>query len=260
MKLVAVDMDGTFLNDQMDYDRTKFAQLHQKMQDQDVRFVVASGNQYYQLKSFFEDYPDVIYVAENGAYIRDLDQEYVVAHFSLETVQAILQELSAFQQLQIIVCGRHSAYVLNAEPQEYVDQMRKYYYKLKRVGSFEALDDDILKFALSCPPQQTDELVKQLRVALNGMAIPVSSGHGDIDLIQPGINKAAGLKQLGERLNIPMTEMVAFGDGGNDQEMLAEVGTGVAMSNAAPAVKEVADVMTDSNNDQGVLTYLDKRL
>ena len=53
IKMVAVDMDGTFLNKQMEYDRTRFWRLFEIMKIRDIKFVVASGNQYYQLISFF---------------------------------------------------------------------------------------------------------------------------------------------------------------------------------------------------------------
>ena len=52
-KLIATDMDGTFLRDDMTYDRDFFATLHEKMQAQGIQWVVASGNQYFQLTSFF---------------------------------------------------------------------------------------------------------------------------------------------------------------------------------------------------------------
>ena len=50
--------------------------------------------------------------------------------------------------------------------------------------------------------------------------------------------------------------MCAFGDGGNDLEMLREVGLGVAMANATPAVLAVADTTTKSNQEQGVLQFM----
>lgn len=52
IKLVAVDMDGTFLDDQMHYNRTIFRKIYNYFKENDIYFVVASGNQYYQLKSF----------------------------------------------------------------------------------------------------------------------------------------------------------------------------------------------------------------
>lgn len=53
IKLIAVDMDGTFLSDQKTYNRDRFMAQYQQMKRQGIRFVVASGNQYYQLISFF---------------------------------------------------------------------------------------------------------------------------------------------------------------------------------------------------------------
>ena len=76
IKLVAVDMDGTFLDDQMHYNRTIFRKIYNYFKENDIYFVVASGNQYYQLKSFFDDYQDEItYISENGAYIIENKKE-----------------------------------------------------------------------------------------------------------------------------------------------------------------------------------------
>lgn len=56
IKLIAVDMDGTFLNSQSKYNEARFKEIHSKLDEKDIHFVVASGNQYYQLKDFFTDY------------------------------------------------------------------------------------------------------------------------------------------------------------------------------------------------------------
>lgn len=53
IKAIAVDMDGTFLNSNNDYDREAFLELFKKLKAKEVRFVVASGNQYAQISSFF---------------------------------------------------------------------------------------------------------------------------------------------------------------------------------------------------------------
>ncbi|MEH1316930.1 HAD hydrolase family protein, partial [Citrobacter farmeri] len=55
IKLIAVDMDGTFLSDQKTYNRERFLTQYQQMKTQGIRFAVASGNQYYQLISFFPE-------------------------------------------------------------------------------------------------------------------------------------------------------------------------------------------------------------
>lgn len=66
IKLIAVGMDGTFLSDQKTYNRERFMAQYQQMKAQGIRFVVASGNQYYQLISFF---PEIAFVAENGGWV-----------------------------------------------------------------------------------------------------------------------------------------------------------------------------------------------
>ena len=99
-----------------------------------------------------------------------------------------------------------------------------------------------------------------LKKSLGDYRNVTSSGHGDIDLILPGIHKAHGLTELGKVLDIPLSEMTAFGDGGNDLEMIKEVGDGVAMSNANPVLFKVADHTTTSNNEQGVLTYIENNI
>jgi Cof subfamily protein (haloacid dehalogenase superfamily) len=260
IKLIATDMDGTFLRDDLTYDEARFARLRPQLQQQGIRFVVASGNQYFQLRSFFSTYPDTIYLAENGAYIRDQKRIYALHSFTEVVVQQILAELAVIPDLNIIVCGQNSAYILDNVAPAYVTKMRQYYYELAVVPNFDQLEDHIAKFAIGCPPAQTDILVMQLRRRLAGLAEPTSSGHGDIDLIQPGMNKAAGLRELGQILDIGLEEMCAFGDGGNDLEMLREAGLGVAMQNAQPAVAAVADTQTVNNQAQGVLVYLEKLL
>lgn len=57
IKLIAVDMDGTFLSDQKTYNRERFMAQYRQMKERGIRFVVASGNQYYQLISFFPNWP-----------------------------------------------------------------------------------------------------------------------------------------------------------------------------------------------------------
>ena len=74
------------------------------------------------------------------------------------------------------------------------------------------------------------------------------------------MNKGVALAWLGERIGVSLDDMVAFGDGGNDVEMLERAGTGIAMDNAPEAVKEISDGTTGSNNSQGVLAWLEDHL
>lgn len=262
IRLVAVDMDGTFLDDRMGYDRARFAAVHQRLADLGIRFVVASGNQYYQLRSYFPDHPDILYVAENGALIADAsDHDLRLQPISREIASATWRALAEWPDLHVIVCGRRSAYVLDGTDAQAVAETRRYYHRLALVESFEQISDDIVKFALGCPPERTYEVLAALAAELSEHAIvPTSSGHGSIDLIGQGVNKGTALAWLGQHFGIPTAAMIAFGDGGNDLEMLRTVGLGIAMAQAPEAVRAHADTITTSNNDAGVLAYLEQAL
>jgi len=72
------------------------------------------------------------------------------------------------------------------------------------------------------------------------------------DILPKDGSKARGIKTLLEKLNIPIENSIAFGDGLNDIEMLLEVGTSVAMGNGVPQAKEVADIIADHVDRDGV--------
>ena len=60
--------------------------------------------------------------------------------------------------------------------------------------------------------------------------------------------------------NISLDEMIFFGDGLNDLEVMAEVGLGVAMGNALEEIKDKSKEVTESNNEDGIVKFLDRKL
>ncbi|KAB7672166.1 Cof-type HAD-IIB family hydrolase [Bacillus sp. B1-b2] len=258
IKLIAVDMDGTFLNNQMTFDYERFMKQYRKMKENNIKFVVASGNQYYQLKSFFGDIQEELcYVSENGALIIDQGKEEFSVDIKKRDVASILEELVQHKKLSVVLCGKESAYVLDSVSTDFYETMNKYYHRLKKVKSFEGVDDQILKFALSCPEEETIDLRDLLHQKIGSTITPVSSGHGSIDLIVPGFHKASGIQLLQRKWGIKDEETMAFGDGGNDIEMLKHVKYGFAMENASDEVKRIATYSAPSNNESGVLEIID---
>lgn len=162
----------------------------------------------------------------------------------------------------MVVCGVENAYLLNTESAAFIEHTRNYYYHLKVVDSFKDIEskDQILKFAITCPKEDTQKYIKWIKENLSEDGIPASSGHGEIDIIQPGVNKAAGLKIVGEELGIKLDQICSFGDGGNDIEMLQETGIGVAVENASDQIKAKANYIIPANQDQGVLKFIENYL
>ena len=80
----------------------------------------------------------------------------------------------------------------------------------------------------------------------------------NIEINAAGVNKGSGLVNLGRLLGIKREEIMACGDGDNDLLMLREVGFGVAMANGVEQVKEAADYITLSNEEDGVADAIER--
>ncbi|WP_302489555.1 HAD hydrolase family protein [uncultured Mitsuokella sp.] len=73
-----------------------------------------------------------------------------------------------------------------------------------------------------------------------------------------GVSKSASLARVCERLGIERSEVMAFGDAQNDMSMLDFAGHGVAMGNACDELKDMADEITLSNNEDGIAASLSR--
>lgn len=259
MKLVAVDVDGTFVRGDYSYDIPRFQRILQQMKMTGCRFVVASGNQYYQLRDLFPGYYDELsFVAENGAFVKDRTEIVYAANVPKETVHFVIDLCREYPEIQTILCGIDSAYCQRGTVSEdFFNFETLYYHRFKWVDDFKKVPDQILKFALAVPEEKTPYYYDMLWERLEGKMEPTTSGHGSIDLILPGCHKASGLKRLVERWGITPEQCAAFGDGGNDIEMLKYCGQSYAMDNAPDHVKAAAKHVCPSNEEDGVLAALE---
>ncbi len=174
-------------------------------------------------------------------------------------IEAVLKVLLQLPEAHIILCGKKSAYIRETEPAEFVQYAQKYYHRLEKVPDLlQVTDDQFFKFALNVPPKQLPLMLEELTKKVGSALVPVSSGHEDVDLIIPGIHKAYGLQVLREKLGLEESELIAFGDSGNDQEMLVYADQGYAMGNAQSAIKKVADEVIATNDEAGVLEKLEE--
>lgn len=81
-----------------------------------------------------------------------------------------------------------------------------------------------------------------------------------IEIVRAGLNKAVGLQKIAHYYHIPPERIIAFGDEDNDLEMLDYAGVGVAMDNAISELKDVSNHTTDSNENDGIATFLEDYL
>ncbi|OCS87459.1 Cof-type HAD-IIB family hydrolase [Caryophanon tenue] len=81
-----------------------------------------------------------------------------------------------------------------------------------------------------------------------------------IEIVRKGLNKAVGIDVVAKDMGIPRERIIAFGDEDNDLEMLEYAGIGVAMGNAIDSVKNIANEITLSNEEDGISAFLQHRL
>jgi Cof subfamily protein (haloacid dehalogenase superfamily) len=121
----------------------------------------------------------------------------------------------------------------------------------------EVLAEPSLKLILRHPERGVEEVRERLdSLGLEGFAV-TSSGAPFLEVMGPGTSKAWGVAQLCDRLGIAREDVMAFGDARNDVEMLEWAGRGVAVANAVPEARAVADEVTSSNEDDGVAEVLE---
>lgn len=260
IRAISVDMDGTFLDENGEYDRARFERIYAELVKQQIKFIVASGNQYYQLKSFFPGKDEeLFYVAENGAVIFHQGELRSVNRFEERLVQKILRTLiQDYQDLQVILCGVKSAYLLKAADSNFKTFAKKYYFELLEVDSFDVLPDDtFIKFALDVEVTKTGQIVEDLNQTFNGEIRAVASGHGSIDIIIPGVTKGSAIQQLLNEWRVTPDDLLAFGDADNDIEMLQLTPNSYAMQESSPEVFATAKYIAPSNKEAGVLQVIE---
>ncbi len=204
---------------------------------------------------------ELSFVAENGAFVKDRTELVFTAEMPKETVDFVIDLCREYPEISNVLCGLESAYCERGTvSQEFFELTGVYYHRLQWVDDFKAVKDQILKFAPTVPEEKTYDYYAMFGQRLEGKLEATTSGHGSIDLIVPGCHKASGLKRLVKRWGISPEQCAAFGDGGNDIEMLKYCGHSYAMANAPENVKQAAKQVCPSNEEDGVLVALERLL
>lgn len=261
IRAIATDIDGTFLTTNRTYDHQLFNTVFQLMQQRNVKFIVASGDQYYFLRSLFPAIANQIaFVAENGVLTIDRGEEIACGQLNRSAVADIIADIDALPGTYYVVCGRHCAYVKETMPEKFKQGLHRFYTRTKVVKDFSFLNDKIFKFALVVPPANMRAIAHDINTKFASIIRATASGNGAIDLIIPEMDKSYGLKKLLDRWKISPADLAVFGDGENDLEMFDLAGTSYAMGNAPTNVKKVATHTIGTNDEQAVLHELEKVL
>lgn len=120
-----------------------------------------------------------------------------------------------------------------------------------RDWSEDMLKKDWLKFGMRHQDQAVMDDVRS-KLQANDTLEVTSSSSSNVEISQKGISKETGIQRICEEKNIKMNQVMAVGDNLNDLRLIKSAGLGVAMGNADPRLKEVADEITVTNEQDGV--------
>lgn len=268
-KVVMIDLDGTLLDDNKNVSSKNIEMINKVYREKNILFVITTGKSIYDIKYIIDAIGEAInkyIIASNGAIIKDnVKNEYIVKNYLTDDeVKNILDECKKYDlksliqtEYGMVVEDKLSAEVENAI---YADDLKQYIF-----------DNNVSNIAL-ITPNGTKENLELLKRKINNNFTTLESTevcnytHNNngktyttkyIDVMKKGSTKANAIKILIDYLNISKEEVIAIGDGGNDIPMFEMAGYKVAMENASEKLKEKADYVTSSNNEDGVAKALE---
>lgn len=261
-KIIATDMDGTFLREDHHFDKERFRRLLEQFKTKGYLFVAASGRSLPGLKLLFEDFlDDIALVAENGAVVLYRNQTiYMDDPIQPKTYLSLVDELvksGYVQSKHITLSGLKACYMLDRVEDELYQVLSDYYQDIVLLPSFEDISEDIIKLNLYIDEAIRAEAQDWINHHFQQLTA-VTTGFTSIDIILSGVHKGIGLSHLCKHLGLSGKDLIAFGDNQNDLEMLKLAAFSVATANAIDEVKSQADLVIGHCNEEAVLAYMEE--
>lgn len=256
-KLLVLDLDGTLTNAKKEITENTRQTLIEA-QEQGIKIVLASGRPTYGIAPLanqleLQKYEGYILAYNGGEIIDWKTGELMYKNLLDPEVLPYLYECACKNHFAIVTYD--GEYVLTEYPDdEYVlKEALLNVMKIKKVDNFlEAVKHPIAKCLIVGEPERLAVLEKEMYEVLKDRMGVFRSEPYFLELVPKGIDKAQSLSVLLSEIGMIREEMIAVGDGFNDLSMIKYAGLGVAMANAQPVVRENADFITLSNEEDGV--------
>ncbi len=262
-KLLVLDLDGTLTNTRKEVtEHTRTTLI--KAQEQGLKIVLASGRPTYGIAPL----ANLLQLNKYEGYVLSYNGGEIIDWKTGELLYKNLLDPEVLPYLYQCANDNHFAivtydgeYVLTEYPDdEYVlKEALLNVMKIKKVDNFlKAVQHPIAKCLIVGEPTRLAVLEKEMYNHLHDRMGVFRSEPYFLELVPKGIDKAQSLAVLLKEIGMTKDEMIAVGDGFNDLSMIKYAGLGVAMSNAQEVVKENADFITLSNEEDGVAHVVEK--
>lgn len=263
-KLIAMDMDGTLVNDEKRITPRTLGAL-MEAQRQGVRLALASARPSPGLHRErdllrMQDYGGIL-MSYNGGRIASAAGEVL-----FETTMELSQARDALRRLETLPVTP----ILDDGEQFYVTDRTAFMVEYEcwnngmvcaEVGNLAGfLSFAPVKILLSVQPELLPDVQARIAAFLPEALTVVQTAAYYLEILPRRISKGQGILDVCRALSLRPEDVIAFGDAENDIPMLRAAGMGVAMGNAAAAVKAAADTVTLSNNADGIAAALERLL
>lgn len=262
-KLVAIDMDGTLLKeDKTISERTKKA--IQSAREKGVTVVLATGRPIEGVSRYLKEldmYSEKDYVLSyNGALIQKTKSKEAVAKVALKGedlhyLRKLSNELGvnihAFSEKKGLITPKNSKYT---EVEAEINNIEIHEMNIDNISD----DEVMIKIMMIDEPEILEKAVGNLPKEVYEKYTVVRSTPFFLEFLNKDVNKGVGVEMLAKHLGLNKDSVMTLGDAGNDLHMIEYAGLGIAMENAFDEVKEAADYITDSNDNDGVAKAIEK--
>jgi len=259
VRLIAIDLDGTLLNDSKQVSDQTLAALKSAV-DRGARVIIASARPPRSVRHVYSQLRlDTWQINYNGALIWDEPAKRVIYHCPMpgDLVRRLIQTARSRFESVLVSCEILDRWYTDRFDQTYTTETGR----LFRPDVIALLDpvcnQPITKLLLLGDKRMIDQLESLLPTSDDKITV-VRTDPEILQVMDRNVSKAAALQIVADHYQIPLQNVMALGDAPNDVGILKLAGIGIAMNNASDIVKSVADWIAPSNNDHGVHAALVK--
>lgn len=262
IKLIAIDMDGTLLKENKTISSNTLKSI-KAAQEKGVKIVLATGRPLKGIKPYLDflkiNGKNDFAITCNGAMVQNIFTENVVAK-QFMTIDDLLYLYELSKKLGVYIHAFVEGSCISPNENPYANLEHSFnnipieiidFYKLSK-------DTKIVKVLFGEEPKKLKEASKRLPKGLNEKYNIMFSAPVFLEFLHPSVSKGFGVKLLAENFNISQDQIICIGDAENDIHMIKYAGLGVAMGNAFPSVKKIANYITKTNEEDGVAHVINK--
>ena len=274
IKLIAIDMDGTLLNEKKHIDKAQKEAIHEAI-EAGIKIVLCTGRPLYGILPFYEELglseldSEGYVILNNGCSIHKTKDWKLIdqVNFTSDDIEYLYKFSESYDINFTLVNDTYYFNIGRKPTDELIKDAGFVFSNITDISLEEAKSGKhkIMKIMFLGDPEIMADFQEKNEDIIKSKYSGVLSQSYVYEVFPKDNNKGTGLKKLAEKLGIKQEEVMAIGDGNNDIEMFEYANYSVAMKNATELAKKAAKYETDSNENNGVakairkyaLNYLD---